>query len=331
VNDFQHTDVAATRAAPPSSRNAIVRFVRRRPLTAWLIWAFTVGQALAFIPVIGALNGVEVLTRPLVWQTFVCASSVIGLFLPAAVITRIVDGSEGLQAYWRSAFAVGVPARWYALAFLGVPVVATVLALALFGPPAPGASVASVLLTGFVLQTVLTFLPNNWWEEVGWMGFVQRRLQDRYGSAVRAALLTAPLFGLYHISLVALAGARGALTIGILILLAVPFRIVMGWAFNRTGSLFMVGLLHAVGNGMALGAGFGFGTGVIPALYPDAALAGFIHLLSFVIIGIAVLVTTRGRAGLHAQVPCPSDRAQAEPAPSPRRGDVIDRVGQIEV
>ncbi len=41
--------------------NTVTRFIRRRPLTSWFIWAFTVGQALAFIPAIGALNGVEFL------------------------------------------------------------------------------------------------------------------------------------------------------------------------------------------------------------------------------------------------------------------------------
>ena len=40
----------------------------------------------------------------------------------------------------------------------------------------------------------LTFLPNNWWEEVAWMGFVQARLQDRRGPVIAAVLTLAYTF-----------------------------------------------------------------------------------------------------------------------------------------
>ena len=278
--------------------NPVTRFIRRRPLTSWFIWAFTVGQALAFIPAIGALNGVEFLGRPLVHQSFICAASVFGLAFPAFVITRIAEGPRALRAYWRSAFAVGVPLRWYAFVLVGVPVLTATLAVVLLGPPAPGATIGAALLNGLLLQTVLTFLPNNWWEEVAWMGFVQRRLQDRFGGAVVAALITGVLFALYHVSLVIGGGTAGALLLGILLVTALGFRMFMAWVFNRTGSLFLVGLLHAVGNGMAAGAGFGLGYGLVPTLYPDGGLvAVLIHLMTYSIIGVALLLATRGRLG----------------------------------
>ncbi len=280
--------------------NPVTGFIRRRPLTAWFIWAFTVGQALAFIPVIGALNGVEFLARPLVHQSFVCAASVVGLALPAFVITRIAEGPRSFRAYWRSAFAVGVPLRWYAFALVGLPVLTATLAVVLLGPPAPGAAIGAALLNGLLLQTVLTFLPNNWWEEVAWMGFVQRRLQDHFNGAVVAALVTGVLFALYHVSLVVRGGTTGALLLGILLVTALGFRMFMAWVFNRTGSLFLVGLVHAVSNGMAAGAGFGLGFGLVPTLYPDGGLvAALIHLMTYAIIGVVLLFVTRGRLGRH--------------------------------
>ncbi len=278
--------------------DTVTRFIRRRPLTSWFIWAFTVGQALAFIPAIGALNGVEFLGRPLVHQSFVCAASVVGLALPAFVITRIAEGPRAFRAYWRSAFAVGVSLRWYAFALVGVPVLTATLAVVLLGPPAPGAAIGAALLNGLLLQTVLTFLPNNWWEEVAWMGFVQRRLQDRSSGAVVAALLTGVLFALYHVSLVIGGGTTGALLLGILLVTALGFRMFMAWVFNRTGSLFLVGLVHAVSNGMAAGAGFGLGSGLVPTLYPDGGLvAALIHLMTYAILGVVLLFATRGRLG----------------------------------
>src|SRR5215212_6098463 len=112
MSDTRSTTVPGGPVSPPPPRNAVARFIRRRPLTSWFIWAFTVGQAIAFIPAIGALNGVEFLGQPLVHQSFICAASILGLALPAIVITRIADGPRAVRAYWRSAFAVDVPLRW---------------------------------------------------------------------------------------------------------------------------------------------------------------------------------------------------------------------------
>jgi membrane protease YdiL (CAAX protease family) len=48
-----------------------------------------------------------------------------------------------------------------------------------------------------------------------------------------------------------------------LIVLAVPFRMVMAWVLNRTGSLFLVGLAHAAGNAVATS------TVLVHALIPE--------------------------------------------------------------
>ena len=118
--------------------------------------------------------------------------------------------------------------------------------------------IVSALVSGLLLQLVLTFVPNNWWEEVAWSGFAQARLQERFGSAAKAALVAGPLFALQHISLAVAAGwPTGAVMMGLLILVTIPFRFLTGWAYNRTGSLFLVGLVHGMGNAVAGGAGSG--------------------------------------------------------------------------
>ena len=104
------------------------------------------------------------------------------------------------------------------------------------GPARRGRRSASALVSGLLLQLVLTFVPNNWWEEVAWSGFAQARLQARYGSAAKAALVAGPLFALQHVSLAAAAGwTAGSVMMGLLILVAIPFRFLTGWAYNRTG------------------------------------------------------------------------------------------------
>jgi membrane protease YdiL (CAAX protease family) len=272
-----------------------VTFIRRRPLTSFFLWLFTVGQAFAFAPVVVLwTTGVAV---PY-WQVFILGSTLVGMLLPAVVITRIVDGPEAVRELWRRAFAVGVPLRWYALAVFGAPLLAIVLAVLVAGPP-DTSQIASALISGLLLQLVLTFVPNNWWEEVAWSGFAQARLQERFGSAAKAALVAGPLFALQHVSLAVAAGwSTGTVMMGLLILVTIPFRFLTGWAYNRTGSLFLVGLVHGMGNAVA--GGSGFGAGFLPRLYPDQGmLVGLLHLVAFALIGLVVLAATRGRLGLR--------------------------------
>ena len=287
--------VGATTAAP--GETGLVGFVRRRPLTAFLAWFFTVGQVFAFAPLFAPGLGIDV--SP---QVFILASTLIGLLLPAVVLTRLVDGPEGLRTFLRRSVAAWVSVRWYALALAGVPLVATGLAVAFFGTPSADLTVASLgsaLVFGLLVQTVVALVPNNWAEEMAWMGFFQARLQERTG-ALRAAALTAPLFALQHVALVV--GQPLVLGVGLmvfLVLVNIPIRALMGWTYNRTGSLFVVGLLHAAGNAAA--GGSGFASGFLRRLYPGETFVGLMHLLAFAVIGIAVLAATRGRFGRAAR------------------------------
>lgn len=127
------------------------------------------------------------------------------------------------------------------------------------------------------------------------MGFVQARLQDRHGPLL-AALFVAPLFALQHSSLVAGQGLLvGALLLVVLAALAVPFRFVVGWAYNRTESLFLVGLIHAIGNATAVGDGIN--AGYLRNLYSDNTTVTMAHFLAMFLLGLVVAVATRGRLG----------------------------------
>jgi uncharacterized protein len=284
--------MSAMSASAPVTTGPVASFVRRRPLTAFFLWFFTVGQAFAFVPVL-----VEV-PYP---QIFVDLSTVVGLLLPALVITRIVGGPDALRTLLRSSFAWRVARRWYVLALGAVPVLAVVLALATDGPPPSGASLTTALLAGFALQLVLTFVLNNWWEEVAWAGFVGPRLQQRYDSTFRASLIAGPLFALQHVSLVVDAGLVGGLVLlVVLAAMATPFRMLTGWMVNRTASVFLAGVVHAAGD--AAGPGSGFGEGFLGQLYGATSTSHSIHVLGIALIGVVVLVATRGRLA-HRRTP----------------------------
>jgi membrane protease YdiL (CAAX protease family) len=292
---------------PDRARSTVAGFVRSRPLTAFLIWFFTVGQALVFAPLVARSYGVD-----LPAQAFVVASTLFGLLLPAVVITRMVDGPAGARQLWRRAVDAWVSARWYALALAAMPALAVGLAIAFFGGPTAALTTGdlmSVLGLGLLVQTVAALVPNNWAEEVAWMGFVQARLQGRT-TPMRAAAMTAPLFALQHTAL--LVGSPLPMAVALmafLILVNIPIRALMGFAYNRTGSLFAVALLHAAGNGVA--GGSGFGAGLLARLYPDQSFASLLHLLALAVIGLVAIAVTRARLGATHR------RSAPETAPMP--------------
>ena len=285
---------SSTIPAPTMPNGSVLaRFIRRHPLGSFFLWFFTVGQAFAFFPVVAgdSVPGIPP-------QMFILGSTLVGLLLPTAVITYVTGGSPALRSMWQRVIAVRVGGGWYALALLGIPLLAIAIAVGLLGPPADASwpTLAGLFLPHFVLPFLLTFLPNNLWEEVAWTGFVQARLQARHG-AVLAAVIAGVLFALQHISL----AVNGNSVVGVVVVmvalaaLAIPFRFVTGWLYNRTASLFLVGVIHAAGN--AVGAGSGFHAGVLATLYPEQQIAYVAHLLAFAVVGLVVVITTRGRLG----------------------------------
>ena len=298
---MSHTSSTTTAHVPPASvqrrdgrRNGLAGFIGRHPLTAFFAWFFTVGQAFAFTPVVFD-TGVP--------QVFIIGSTLVGLLLPALVITRIADGPEGLRELWRRAVDVRVSLGWYAFALLVVPLVTFGIVLALDGAPTgmSASTLGSVLLGNLLLPFLLTWLPNNWWEEVAWMGFVQARLQHRHGPWL-AALIVGPLFAVQHVALVADRSlAEGVLLITLLAVFAVGFRFVAGWVYNRTAGLFIVGLVHGIGN--AVTGGSGFQEGLLARLYPESPVATMSHLLAFLLIGLVIVAVTRGRLGMRTAGP----------------------------
>ncbi len=265
--------------------------IARHPVAAFLAWALPVTQALAFTPaVVEDLGGVQLPMGP-----FLVAGTLLGLLLPALVLTRLVDGTTGLRVLWSRVGRVAVPLRWYALALLGVPLVTAAISVAADGPPAElsAATVGDALLSGLVQHLGVALVTVNLWEELAWTGFVQDRLQRRHG-ALTAALVASPFFTLQHLALVVGGSAAGsAATLVLLLVLVVPFRALAGWVYNATHSLLLVGLVHAAGNATALGSVLG-DRGLLPRLY--AGQPGQ-SALAFALLGVVAVALTRGRLG----------------------------------
>ena len=177
-----------TGTGPQTSSSGVVRLVRRHPLAAFFVWFFTVGQAFAFYPVVVPD------AAGLPPQLFIVAATLVGLLLPAVVITGVVGGRSAVRALGRRIIPPRGEVAWYGLALLGVPLLSIAITVLLVGAPVDTSwsTTVTVLIPHLLLPLLLTFLPNNLWEEVAWMGFVQARLQTRHGPLL-AAVITGPL------------------------------------------------------------------------------------------------------------------------------------------
>jgi membrane protease YdiL (CAAX protease family) len=124
---------------------------------------------------------------------------VLGVGVGAFLVTGALTGRAGVSDLARRSVRWRVPVRWYLVALFTVPVVATLIALAIYGStalasPAGGwpralAEVAAV----FVLQLVLFQLA----EEIGFTGFLQHHWQDRY-NPMKLTLYVALLWAVWH-------------------------------------------------------------------------------------------------------------------------------------
>lgn len=127
------------------------------------------------------------------------------------------------------------------------------LGLALLSGPGVLHPVVSDPLVGLAYLAALTILSVvNLWEETAWMGVVQDRLTATRGPLL-AAVLTGPVFALLHLPL-QLGSLAAGVAFGMVLLMvaAIPLRLVLGWLYDRTGrSILLVAALHASVNATA--------------------------------------------------------------------------------
>lgn len=268
---------------------------QRHPIALFLLWFFTIGQLIAFTPrIVQLVSSADLPTEP-----FVIASTYIGLLLPVALITWALDGRIGLHDLFARSFRWRIGPRWYALPLLAVPAGVVGLQAMEHGlPPWTGTATAAVeVVTHFLAPLVVVLVTVNLAEEVAWTGFLQARLQSTGRAPIVATLAVTPLFALQHISLGPGDPTAMAVFLLLLTLLALPFRALQSWLFNRTDSLLLVGLVHAAGNASALGS-LGI-EGLTPTWYGTAGQS----LLVFAALGLLVLAFTRARLGLRTSPP----------------------------
>jgi uncharacterized protein len=192
--------------------------------------------------------------------------TVAGPILASILLTGLYSGKKGYRELISRLFKWRVPAKWYAVAVLAAPlsVFAALFALTLISPvfiPGIFSSGNLPVARAFGLPSddkiILFFfalglgLFNGFVEEVGWTGFATPKLQINQ-RLIASGLNLGIIWGLWHLlsNFIGSAEAAGTVPLSLYLLVMLfsflpPFRILMVWIYEHTGSLLIGILMHA--------------------------------------------------------------------------------------
>jgi len=183
---------------------------------------------------------------PLVYVGMLIGPSVTGILL-----TGLEAGKAGFRELRTQLFKWRVGIQWYAVALLATPLLATcvLLALSLLFPEfLPGIFTsddkASLLLMGIGVGLFVGLF-----EEIGWVGFIVPRMRQRY-SVLTTGIIVGILWGAWHFPPFWESDTfSGAFPLFLLIVRLFawlpPYRVLLVWVYDRTGSLLITILMHA--------------------------------------------------------------------------------------
>lgn len=214
-----------------------------------VVAAHPVASAIGIMMAIGWSLMIPAALAGLPLEPFVLVTALVGQLGGAVLVTAAADGRAGVKDLFARTFRWRVrPALWV-VALFGIAVPSLALVSAVFGWGALKALVTDPsVVTGWLLG--LTILPIiNLWEEMSWTGVIQSRLMARHG-LVAGSLITAPFFVLVHLPLqIGRPLSEAAIGLLVLALVAGPFRIIIGWLYEKSGSsVLLVALFHTAFN-----------------------------------------------------------------------------------
>ena len=167
------------------------------------------------------------------------------------LLAGLLDGRAGFRELLSRLGKWRMNARWYVVALLTAPLLITtiLLGLSLFTSEFRPALFTSEDRSAVVFSAIAVGLVVGLFEELGWTGFAIPRLKERYG-VLNTGLIVGFVWGAWHLPLfwqgdTFTAAFPLALLVGQLFSWLPPYRILMVWVYDRTGSLLVCVLMHA--------------------------------------------------------------------------------------
>ena len=275
----------------------------RHPLVFYFLIAF-VFSWLLFLPGVLTYYGVLNLSDSVV--SVLGITGLLGPILSGFIMTAVTEGGAGIRRWLRRIVRWRVGFQWYLFALIGLPVVmvlGTIVrpgALESFQTLAP----LSVLpyLSAFVFMVLI---GGPLFEEPGWSGFAQPRLQRLHGPLV-GGLILGSLWALWHLpgflipseALTDIPPRGTVLNFVVFALALIGLRLIIMWVFNNTkGSVLMAILAHASWNT--------FYSAALIQLFPAPSVLGcYLNLtIAAGALALVIVALTRGRLGYREEEP----------------------------
>jgi membrane protease YdiL (CAAX protease family) len=266
--------------------------VAAHPVTAFLLILFTIAYPVMALPVLADHGLIPGGWLPAVLgmdaERFASLLLIFVALIPTTLfVTWAAEGPEGIRSLLRRMVKWRFGAGWWLVVLLGLPGLTISFSL-LFGDTLRPVDAAS-LVVDQVAGLLVGFLLVNLWEETGWAGFVQSRLERRH-NLVAAAVLTAVPFALIHMPLHFIGDFSPESLISalaILLIVCVFFRLLVGVVLRGTqDSILAAALLHTVFNRS------NNSDGIVAALV-EGSTRGSAALLATIVLTIAAAVLAR--------------------------------------
>lgn len=218
---------------------------RRYPVVTYFGLTFTISWTGALA--VAAPHVIHHQPLPKMTGILMFPAMLLGPSFAGIVLTRIVDGKDGLRDLLSRMFLARVPAGWYtALLIPPVLVLTVLLSLQEFVSPAytPNRFIIGILFG----------IPAGLLEEIGWMGYAFPKMRPQ-SNGLSAAIVLGLLWALWHLPVIDYLGTatpHGAEWLPFCLaftLVMTAMRVLIAWIYTNTKSVLLAQLMHVCSTG----------------------------------------------------------------------------------
>jgi membrane protease YdiL (CAAX protease family) len=241
-------------------------------------------------------------------------AGLLGPILSGFIVAAITENGPGIARVLRRMVRWRVGLRWYVFALFSLPAAMVLGTFMRRGALESFDISARPFFLGYLRAFIsMALIGGPLFEEPGWTGFAQPRLQRLYGPLI-GGLILGSLWALWHLPGFLIPSQdvtdippRGTVLDFVVFALALMgLRLVIIWVVNNTrNSVFMAILVHASWNTF-------YAAALVRLLPSPIVLGSYLNLtIAACALALVLIAATRGRMGYHRETTTVSDQAAA--------------------